>query len=111
MRRFLVILLLALLPLQFAFAAAANYCIDKTKCVSAHFGHHECGNEKSPESDGSGIKVHDCGICHISHAQAHPSIHAQVVVEPATPLTLAAEQSPPGRSLERLERPPRATLA
>lgn len=41
MRRFLVIVLLALLPLQFTWAAVASYCGHESQASAAHFGHHD----------------------------------------------------------------------
>ncbi|MES2718739.1 MAG: hypothetical protein V4795_23475 [Pseudomonadota bacterium] len=40
MRRFLAIVLLALLPLQFSWAAVASYCEHETQ-GAGHFGHHD----------------------------------------------------------------------
>jgi hypothetical protein len=39
-RRFLAIVLLALLPLQFSWAAVASYCKHETQ-GAGHFGHHD----------------------------------------------------------------------
>ena len=41
MRRFLAIVLLTLLPLQFSWAAVANYCGHETEAAARHLGHHE----------------------------------------------------------------------
>ena len=41
MRRFFVILLLALLPFQFSWAAVASYCGHETQVGATHLGHHE----------------------------------------------------------------------
>lgn len=40
MRRRLAIVLLALLPLQFSWAAVASYCGHETQAATGHFGHH-----------------------------------------------------------------------
>jgi hypothetical protein len=40
-RRFLAIVLLALLPLQFSWAAVASYCGHETQATADHFGHHD----------------------------------------------------------------------
>lgn len=112
MRRFLAALLLALLPVQFAFAVAANYCDDAGKCSTSHFGHHECGKASSPaKSDDSKKSGHDCGICHLSHAQAFPTPDAGPSPFLAAPRHWTRQSAPPGRSPEPLERPPRAALA
>ncbi len=83
MRRFLAIFLLALLPLQFSWAAVASYCAHETQANAAHFGHHEHAHEHQPDAgpgldlaadpmpdtDSQGNKAPgaidlDCGQCH-----------------------------------------------
>lgn len=81
MRRVLAIVLLALLPLQFSWAAVASYCGHETEGAAMHLGHHEhpyhadadalaeltadasagtdAGGEKAP-----GAMDPDCGHCH-----------------------------------------------
>ena len=112
MRRFIAAVILVVIPLQFAYSAAASYCGDAGRCVPEHMGHHQCGQDGAPsQPDDSGAPVHDCGICHLSHAQAHPSIRVEgapdVEVVPALPTAF----SPDSRSPEPLERPPRAAPA
>ena len=90
MRRFLAIVLLALLPLQFSWAAVASYCGPETQ-GAGHFGHHEHDHghhagassdagsaadltadaSPSPDETGSadgdkapGAMDLDCGHCH-----------------------------------------------
>lgn len=73
MRRWLVILLLALLPGQFVWAAAASYCQHATDAQPEHFGHHEHPAHFAPAGEveaaggndlpGSGAGI-DCGHCH-----------------------------------------------
>ena len=45
MRRFLTIVLLTLLPLQFTWAAVASYCGHESQASAAHFGHHDHDHE------------------------------------------------------------------
>lgn len=40
-RRFLAIVLLALLPFQFTWAALASYCGHESQASTGHFGHHD----------------------------------------------------------------------
>jgi hypothetical protein len=40
-RRFLAIVLLTLLPLQFSWAAVATYCGHETEAAAGHLGHHD----------------------------------------------------------------------
>jgi hypothetical protein len=80
-RRFLAIVLLMLLPLQFSWAAVATYCGHETEAAAGHLGHHEhqhpagadthagvatvadvepdAGRDKAP-----GAMDLDCGHCH-----------------------------------------------
>ena len=81
MRRFIALLLLAMLPLQFSWAAVASYCGHETQAGVEHFGHHAhehravVGSEAEPPADlevtaeVQGDKAHgamdlDCGHCH-----------------------------------------------
>ena len=81
MRRWLAILMLALLPLQFSWAAVASYCGHEEQAGAAHFGHHEhqhhadtIGNAETvadlvATADAAGDKAPsamdlDCGHCH-----------------------------------------------
>ena len=41
MRRYLAIFLLAMLPLQFSWAAVAAYCVHETQASTGHFGYHD----------------------------------------------------------------------
>ncbi len=54
MRRFLAIVMLALLPLQFSWAAVASYCGHETQAGVAHFGHHD-HQHHADASDGAGL--------------------------------------------------------
>ncbi|NVD98647.1 cation efflux protein, CzcI family [Massilia sp. BJB1822] len=71
MKRLVLIFLLAILPLQYAWSAAAAYCGHESG-KSQHFGHHahehkdKAGVEKPIEIKKS-TKIHDdCGVCHLS---------------------------------------------
>jgi hypothetical protein len=82
-RRILAIVLLALLPLQFSWAAVASYCGHEEQAGAAHFGHHQhqhqhhadTGDNAEPlaaldaTADAAGDKAPgamdlDCGHCH-----------------------------------------------
>ncbi|WP_420995345.1 cation efflux protein, CzcI family [Cupriavidus sp. 30B13] len=94
MRRFLILLFVLLLPLQFAWAGAAAYCSHDSQHDGAnavakwHFGHHshahraniadaadttKTADHGSPDGkDGSGkVKLPDldCAVCHFAGAQ------------------------------------------
>jgi hypothetical protein len=87
MRTFLLTLLLAILPLQFAWGAASGYCMHETEAGAAHFGHHEHQLSASSGEKSRAAKLKtiadgdDCIGCHIN------VIHVAPV---ATPLVLAA---------------------
>jgi hypothetical protein len=81
MRRWLILCLLFMLPLQFTWAAAAAYCQHETTSGAGHFGHHEHDHraesgasmtkaEGKDSAKGSGLSVDsDCGYCHLSVAK------------------------------------------
>jgi hypothetical protein len=48
-RRFLAIFLLAMLPLQFSWAAVATYCGHESQASTGHFGHHDHDHEHDHE--------------------------------------------------------------
>jgi hypothetical protein len=75
-RRLLAIFVLAMLPLQFCWAAVAVYCEHETQ-GAGHFGHHEHQHDAdvepdadaAPDADATGNKAPgvidlDCGHCH-----------------------------------------------
>ena len=82
MRRWLTIVLLFVLPIQFAWSAAAAYCQHEEAPASAHIGHHshahKAGKASSDASEQHGSKAskagklvadNDCGYCHLSFAK------------------------------------------
>lgn len=71
MRRWLVIFLLTLLPLQFGWAAVAPYCAHEASPAAEHVGHHAHQHAGSPadapKGDAgklAGIEDLDCAQCH-----------------------------------------------
>lgn len=69
-KRLLLIFLLALLPLQFSWAAAAAYCQHEGENTAQHFGHHSHQHDAQPDSPDDAdptAKVHaDCAYCHLA---------------------------------------------
>jgi hypothetical protein len=80
-RRILAIVLLALLPFQFTWAAVTSYCGHETQAAVEHFGHHEhahhadVGSNAERDADlaasadvqgdkAPGAMDLDCGNCH-----------------------------------------------
>jgi hypothetical protein len=89
MRRWLLIFLLALLPLQLSWAAASAYCQHERDMQPEHWGHHDSeGRDTDRSHSGEGAQknsstqpnavVGDCAVCHAGWAQ-----HADASTEPA----------------------------
>lgn len=83
MRRWPIILLLALLPLQLSWAAVSVYCQHESGAAAQHFGHHEHQHhaDETPKDD-SGPKTlgavdADCPVCHAGCATV---LHASQVM-------------------------------
>jgi len=104
MRRWLAILMLTLLPLQFSWAAVAAYCGHETGKHAQHLGHHEhqhagqtaTGKDSAPadQKAPAGFDF-DCGHCHGTCASM-PALAADM-----TPLTLASHPVTPVKGLVR----------
>lgn len=89
MRRWFLIFLLALLPLQLSWAAASAYCQHERDTQPEHWGHHDSesrGTDRSHSGEGAqknsstqpNAVVGDCAVCHAGWAQ-----HADASTEPA----------------------------
>ncbi len=101
MRRWLTVLLLVLLPLQFVWAAAAPYCQHEESAEARHIGHHEHEHQSAADaqkatksSDSLDDKAFakwtvddDCAYCHLSATQSPLSQLTELV-----PLAGAARQ-------------------
>ena len=106
MRRFLIILVLAWLPIQTSWAALSVYCGHETAVAAkAHTGHHEHQHEDARADSGSagadaGGAHSDCAVCH-----AAASITAQGAAgwdggangAAPTPGAINAPAPPPGQ--------------
>lgn len=75
MRKALVIFLLAVLPFQFVWGAAAGYCQHEQGIEVTHFGHHAHKHQADKHADDSAEKSKqvggddaDCIACHMSCA-------------------------------------------
>jgi hypothetical protein len=71
-KKYLLILLMLLLPAQYSWSAAAVYC-QHEQSSPFHFGHHAHQHQAKPDDSGSHGKVKmadtDCEYCHMfSHA-------------------------------------------
>lgn len=73
MRRFLVLLMLCLLPLQISWAAVAEYCGHEQGKAAHHFGHHDEEHKVSPDNPNGGKQPGQSGMghdhCHLSGFQ------------------------------------------
>ena len=79
MRRWLILFLLTVLPLQFASAGAASYCLHERDSTAWHLGHHPHEHRSpkatvasdtvdSQKANPAGLDDPDCGYCHLSAA-------------------------------------------
>jgi hypothetical protein len=77
MRRWFLVFLLVLLPLQLTWAAVSTYCQHESNSSTQHLGHHVHKHSGVP-SDGAaildGVSVeNDCGVCHANCSVAFQS--------------------------------------
>ena len=102
MRRWLVVFMLLVLPLQFAWAAAAPYCAhEATDAASKHPGHHQHvhqgGSETTKADDsavgGSGSDHPDCASCHPAAAATLPLVALELTRSPGN----GVREAPPSR--------------
>lgn len=74
MKRYFLIFLLVLLPLQFSWALAGTYCTHEQELTSQHFGHHVHKHEKTgdpvTETSQKAKADLDCDYCHHAPASA-----------------------------------------
>ena len=79
MKRWLILILMLLLPFTWSYVAAGEYCQHETGAAAAHFGHHEhqhhdqegSSADKTSKKDASS-KHADCGACQQAPAKALP---------------------------------------
>lgn len=108
MRRFLLILFLVVLPLQFAWGAAARYCTHENSPTAKHFGHHAHVHQAAAESESSSpaqADDADCDYCHLGCAQPLASSAPVIRGKPAS-IRIEAEPAPPWhRSTSVIDKP------
>ncbi|MYN43212.1 DUF2946 domain-containing protein [Duganella sp. FT109W] len=85
MKKILLILLLTILPIQYAWSMAAVYCQHEENKVS-HFGHH--GHQHQAQSDddtdhSKPSKHGDCEVCHHAVQASVPAAEPLMTVAPA----------------------------
>jgi hypothetical protein len=106
MRRWLIILLIALLPIQTGWAAIAAACADSEEISASHFGHHAHHDAVGaiPADDDPGDAHLDCPTCHgIGLAVPLGVVPEKVSELPGAPSTFIARSlpRPPPSSLLR----------
>jgi hypothetical protein len=119
MRRWLTILLLVVLPLQFSWAAAASYCQHDEDASTQHVGHHDHQHQaadssaagdatKSDTTDAKSKSTGldgDCAYCQMSIAKSL-SIPTVALLSPTVAYDLTAVPGLVGSPLrDRIERP------
>lgn len=74
MKRYFLIFLLMLLPLQFSWAAAGAYCAHEEGLAAQHFGHHvhkhDSNSNDAKETPQKAKTDIDCEYCHHVSASA-----------------------------------------
>jgi len=116
MRRFLILVMLCLLPLQVSWAAVSDYCGHEQGKAAQHFGHHDHDHKVFSEKSDSGKQP---GKLDVGHDHCHLSgflgLLNTVVVQASVPPTLPSlrgnERIYSSPALDRLERPNWHSLA
>lgn len=110
-KRFLITLLLVVLPLQSVWATAATYCEHVAGTHQSHFGHHNghhhdasVDNTRTSDNAGSGLD-NDATHCHGVFAAVLMSPLALPVFAAAQPPARYAEAKRQAPALLRPERP------
>jgi len=101
MRRWLLILMLLVLPVQFVWAAATPYCAhEAASAASKHPGHHQHVHQDGSDvakagDDGAGLgaKHTDCASCHAGASATLPLPAAELTTAPREVL----REQPPSR--------------
>jgi hypothetical protein len=79
MRRFLIILMLLVVPFQLSWGMAAAYCTHESNPSVSHFGHHshkhaEASNDEKPTTAKAKLSFDgDCEVCQLSGIGVTPS--------------------------------------
>lgn len=109
MRRFLVLLMLCLLPLQISWAAAANYCEHEQDKTAQHFGHHDDGHKIPFDIPDKGTQSvsYDPGYdhCHLSSFLGILSAYTFSVCGPLQQLSQCSDCFYPSFAPDKPERP------
>lgn len=125
MRRWLIVALLLVLPLQFAWSVAAAYCAHEAAPAASHVGHH-AHEHKGDAGDGTAEKLHaeadsakagkagkagkwmgdnDCGYCHLSFAKLMVPLALQFDTGAPFSVAVAPSQAFDSRGPDHHDRP------
>lgn len=118
MRRWLTLLLLFVLPAQFAWAAAAAYCQHEAAPKAAHIGHHTHVHKgEGADAGGAGHEAakaakvgklaadNDCGYCHLSFAKPIIAVAPQFDANAASAMHAAHAPAFRSRGPDQHDRP------
>lgn len=118
MRRWLTLVLLFVLPVQFAWAAAAVYCQHESAPDAAHIGHHthahkgdgaasaDTGHDAAKASKvGKLAADNDCGYCHLSFAKPLIAVAPQFDVGAASAIDTLPAPAFRSRGPDQHDRP------
>jgi len=117
MKRYLVIFLLVLLPLQFSWAAMVSYCQHESGVAAKHPGHHthdhaSADHQESGKNSSQSVGMdHDCATCHMGCSAALVSDLGKTTVAASNDHPLHLQVIPSQLSRERPERPQWPVLA
>ncbi len=71
LKRFFLLLMLFVVPLQMSWAVESNYCQHETGKAAQHFGHHAHTHQSQPDDDSKNSPLSkidkDCSYCHMSN--------------------------------------------
>jgi hypothetical protein len=88
MKKFFLILLLLVLPLQMSWAAASAYCQHEQDSSARHLGHHghehKAKSEQTPAKKDAGQPHSDCNFCHGIGQASIPATSGLVALAPGS---------------------------
>lgn len=118
MRRYVLILIMLILPLQWSGAVVASICGYEAPGAQAHLGHHDHAHEASDQhasaetADADPAQPHDadCGTCHGQVSLALSGVAAMPLPDGDTPSPGALVRHLPDPAPDNLLRPPLSHL-
>jgi hypothetical protein len=88
MRRWILVCMMLLLPVQWTWAGVATYCAHEAGMTATHFGHHEHQHHEAAGDVAKDLKSvsptdldADCGICHLSAGHGIVPAHELLVTD------------------------------